>query len=802
LDIQEKISRIPFSNNEDGIVKQLLAQSESTKATVGVFGSFSVGKSELINQLLGKKELLPTHTNESTAVVTRITYGEEDSGELFYRNGQVKPISLPGLQDYAVGGTVEEIAGIKVTLSEPDWLEQIEFIDTPGRNTKYQAHVEASTQAIIEADAAIYVLPWQGITLEDIAYLQELIPYQPNLYFVLNKVDRIEEEQGQTIEDVRKQVEKELREQLGAEFPVYALSAKTGYQLDRFREEFIPELAENIQAIKQNRFTHALTQFLLKHEQILLNEINLYKMAVSSDKGALDDEIRTLEMEQSKFQERINKDLSVIKAALSSAKTQVEDSIELTLRQAKEKLAAALKEIGESHQRADSVKGLVENQLKTIRNTIYKNFEEKINAVTSDAKAYRLSELEEATVNIQYQEPTFADLQTMYEDRLKQISRDYQLKKDKLDLLLSSETAATAEDEVESIQQSLSELEEQLLEEYVPQYVQDVNYDPNKATKILGYIGKAGDLALSVALAVATSGVSAGAQIAGKAGAEVAKEAGKQTAKAVAKEAVNEAGKTVAKEVVKSAGEEAAKAVVKETGKAVMKEAGEQVVKEVAEEVAKQAGKEVFKKVGLESLKVLGQIASPVESFASSIGQAIDQSRKPEEFLDQKHRQQFYLKRLTVEDKYDALKNELKQLREAQKASDVAVLGVEKKMAELEVRQKEEISQLERDMKREEDHYRAKHFETTMNKQLEELLLQERTTYTNWVELEINRVYLMLSKTIPGYYQQEFEKWKTKIQTIKDTFAEKESGIEGQLQTLQQQITLCQEIREQLAHVE
>ena len=41
------------------------------------------------------------------------------------------------------------IEKINVSLLEPEWLRHVEFIDTPGRNTKFTAHVEASKKQLL-----------------------------------------------------------------------------------------------------------------------------------------------------------------------------------------------------------------------------------------------------------------------------------------------------------------------------------------------------------------------------------------------------------------------------------------------------------------------------------------------------------------------------------------------------------------------------------------------------------------------------------------------------------------------------
>lgn len=779
MNIQEQLSQLQLPEQESDIAKQLLYNVQTNQAVVGLFGSFSVGKSELLNKLLGREGILPTHTNETTAIVTRIVYGSEDRIELIYHDGHVEEISMEQLRDYGTGGSVEQINKIMITLSSPEWLQQIEFIDTPGRNTKYSAHIEASKQAIIEADAAIYVLPWQGLTLEDIVYLKDLVLYQPNLYFVLNKVDRIEEEQGQSIEEVRQKVENEIFDQLEKKFPVYALSAKTGYNFDQFKEQFIPELVNNITEIKNTRFTHALDQFILSHEKSLQNELNILKLASAKDHEALDDEIRKIEVEQSKLQDQIKRKLVNTKGLLNAVQSEVNDVIANYLLETKHKLVGKLQDKSTLTHSLEDINTMIETELLSTRNKIYTRFEEKIGQVTSDRNLYQLSKLEGTEVQFQYNEPTYDDLQARYEERIVEITEQYQAKKNRLQLLVSEGNQDSAS-EMEQINQALIELEAQLQEEYKPEYIDDINFDQNKATKVLGYVGKAGDIALSIAAAVATAGVSAGAQIAGKAGAEVAKQTGKQTVKLATKEAV----KTTTTQMVKN------------TGKVLTKEG----LKTVGKEVAKQSGKETAKRIGLETLKAAGALASPVETITTNIGQAIDQNRRPEQELDKHHRQQFFMKRQRIEEKYDSLKNELRQLKDAQANNQAVAKNVEQKLLDMEKRQQEETNKLEQSIKRDQEKIMSKHFEKTLAEQLDELMTFETEKYVSWAKGEIEGVYLVLEKTIPTYYEQELSNWREQIQIAKDGFSEEEEQINVRMNEVESQLAICMDIRGQIRH--
>ena len=122
-ELRDSLDRISLLSDEQRIVEQLIAQSELEQGVIGLFGSFSVGKSELLNKMVGRDGLLPTHTNETTAIVTSITYGDEDKIELIYKDGRMDTTSRENLHTLVAGGNVAEIEKIAIALSEPEWVK-------------------------------------------------------------------------------------------------------------------------------------------------------------------------------------------------------------------------------------------------------------------------------------------------------------------------------------------------------------------------------------------------------------------------------------------------------------------------------------------------------------------------------------------------------------------------------------------------------------------------------------------------------------------------------------------------------
>ena len=93
-----------------------------------------------------------------------------------------------------------------------------------------------------------------------------------------------------------------------------------------------------------------------------------------------------------------------------------------------------------------------------------------------DKNHYKLSELEGSGLSIQFQEPSFEDLQERYEKRLQEITSRYDNKEKRLNDILSGTNEDVSSTEIEKLRLEIGELEEQIQEEYVPQYIVDQDF--------------------------------------------------------------------------------------------------------------------------------------------------------------------------------------------------------------------------------------------------------------------------------------------------------------------------------------
>lgn len=171
----------------------------------------SAGKSSLINALLGK-ELLPAGNEATTAKIARITVGAKlkPSANVYSRSGSIL-VSTNIFDSEQIRGwnSADEIGAFDVVISNSGSkshlkLEGYTLVDTPGsNNSRDNRHKEQFINAIksYPKSPIIYVLNATQLgTTDDAAIIRSILEINPkrSIIFVLNKVDALDEERGET----------------------------------------------------------------------------------------------------------------------------------------------------------------------------------------------------------------------------------------------------------------------------------------------------------------------------------------------------------------------------------------------------------------------------------------------------------------------------------------------------------------------------------------------------------------------------------------------------------------------------
>lgn len=181
---------------------------KSDKFNLLVVGEFSRGKSTFINALLGK-EVLPSDSNPTTAIISKIKYNDIPKYYLKYNNiEQIQEIdnNIFGKikADNDKDKDINELIKIDENIKNIEYAEigfpsefcknDVILVDTPGVNDNCASRVDITYKYLDKADAVIMVLAAnQTLAEHEIKFIKERVISQQikKIFFVLNKKDLV-----------------------------------------------------------------------------------------------------------------------------------------------------------------------------------------------------------------------------------------------------------------------------------------------------------------------------------------------------------------------------------------------------------------------------------------------------------------------------------------------------------------------------------------------------------------------------------------------------------------------------------
>ena len=194
--------------------------------TIVVCGSFKRGKSTLINALVGD-DVVPTDVTTETITLNRVCYGEH-SNALIMDNGKRMVLTDEQLRRSELESILESLGGntYQLEIKRPiEMLKQINIVDTPGLDDALQDFDEMVSDALVQADAVVYVFSSSyPLAMQEQLFLKTTIIPQKHtdLFLVSNYTDvlRNEAEYQRMSQEILKRIEVVLPGQ-----PVHMLSA-------------------------------------------------------------------------------------------------------------------------------------------------------------------------------------------------------------------------------------------------------------------------------------------------------------------------------------------------------------------------------------------------------------------------------------------------------------------------------------------------------------------------------------------------------------------------------------------------
>ena len=286
---------------------------------------------------MGQK-ILPSFSGETTATVNflrhkdRATQGER--GKIYYKDGQTRElqdVSLDIINKYVstkgddVAKTIEHL---DLYLDSKFLEDGVTLVDSPGLNGIAEGHKEITEQQILKSNASIFVFNSDHPgSKTDFEFLYELQKKVKTIIFVLNKIDTIKEEEGNTVEVVVDSLKKNYKKQFPeAEtipeiWPVAAFPALMARSGEGEGQEYDSRLQP---------FEERLLKFLTcgeKAHQQLVSPIERVLSVVKESKDIYEEDIEALNNKQDsvELENKIDELQEVIKGLVDEEKENKRD---------------------------------------------------------------------------------------------------------------------------------------------------------------------------------------------------------------------------------------------------------------------------------------------------------------------------------------------------------------------------------------------------------------------------------------------------------------------------------------------
>lgn len=208
---------------------------------LAVLGQFKRGKSTLLNALTGEP-ILPVGVVPLTAAPTFIQLGEAPKIRVRYQDGrpadEFTGTSTGERCAYLARFVTEKgnpqnrhgVAEVQVDLPASILSGGVVLIDTPGIGSTYRHNTTATLNFLQQCDAALFLVSADPpITEVELDFLRQVREKVPRLFFVLNKIDYLDDRE---LEEALSFYNRVLAEQAGwrSEYPVFCISARKGLE--------------------------------------------------------------------------------------------------------------------------------------------------------------------------------------------------------------------------------------------------------------------------------------------------------------------------------------------------------------------------------------------------------------------------------------------------------------------------------------------------------------------------------------------------------------------------------------------
>ena len=205
-----------------------------------VCGEFGRGKSTLLSAAVGRRHVFPHHPDDTTGVATMLAWGAEESAVIVQSSSatgdqdgetSLKSISLDEVQEFVTDAPAtgrDQVVVVHMFAPFEILRSGLTLVDTPGFNSRNQAHNEITAQLIGSADVLVFVTSFgEPVSEPELRVLRKSVRSDQRVLCVVSKADSGDPEEF--IQAARTRLSKALSRP-PTSVPVIAVSANTAFK--------------------------------------------------------------------------------------------------------------------------------------------------------------------------------------------------------------------------------------------------------------------------------------------------------------------------------------------------------------------------------------------------------------------------------------------------------------------------------------------------------------------------------------------------------------------------------------------